>query len=96
MLRLGYMITLCALIFLLTTVDVWDAAAVFVFFFLGAGAFLYTSDQSDSATAAEAVPLLGRLAGSSFSRFPQTVGTGRRQNPRPAAGSYRTQMTFRR
>ena len=82
MLRLGYMITLCALLLLLTTVDVWDAVNVFVFFFLGAGAFLYTSDQSDSAAAAPAVP--DRLAGYIFSRFPQAEGTGRRRSPQPA------------
>jgi hypothetical protein len=81
MLRLGYMITLCALIFLLVTVDVWDAVAVFVFFFLGAGAFLYTSDQSDATGAAKAEPAPDRPAGSMFSRFPQTEGTGRRQSP---------------
>jgi len=83
MLRMGYTITLFALIFILSTVHVWDSAAVFVMFFLGAGAFLYTSDQSDSSGTPAASSVPDRLVGPQFSRFPQTAGRGQRQSAQP-------------
>ena len=94
MLRLGYTITLCALIFLLSTVDVWDAVSVFVFFFIGAGAFLYTSDQSDSVVATQTAASPDRPAGPHFSRFPQTTGRGHRQGLQsvPSPSSTRTTL----
>lgn len=79
-LRRGYLITLVGQIFILATVYVWDSAAVFVMFFLGAGAFLYTSDLSPAEqTAAPAPP--GQRPGPVYSRFPQTAG----HRARPAA-----------
>ncbi len=85
MLRLGYTVTLCGLIFILATVDIWDAVQIFVFFFLGTGAFLYTSDQSESREAAEATSVDDRRPGTRYSRFPQIAGPGRRR-PMPGAG----------
>jgi len=76
--RTGYVITLVGLIFILTTVDIWDAVQVFVMFFLGAGAFFYTADQSDAA--APTIPVVDQRSGQRFSRFPQTVGITRRRD----------------
>lgn len=82
--RTGYMITLVGLIFVLSTVWIWDEMAFFVMFFLGAGAFLYT-------TPAEAEPLAAaEQAGTAapgprpalpFSRFPQKSLRGAAQAP---------------
>jgi len=43
--RTGYMVTLVGVLLTLVTVHVWDAAAVFVSFYIGAGAFIYTRPQ---------------------------------------------------
>lgn len=72
--RLGYMITLTGLIFLLATVDVWDSLSIFVFFFLGAGAFLYTSDARDICAPSPAIERAEGTHTLLFSRFQQTSG----------------------
>lgn len=41
--RTGYLIVLFGILFTLSTVHVWDALAVFIMFYIGAGAFLYTN-----------------------------------------------------
>lgn len=83
MVRMGYTITLFALMFILSTVHIWDAVAVFVMFFLGAGAFLYTSDQSVSSDAPATGSTPDRPVGPQLSRFPQTEGRNRRPDMQP-------------
>lgn len=41
--RTGYLVVLAGTVFTLSTVHVWDAMAMFIMFYIGAGAFLYTS-----------------------------------------------------
>ena len=77
MIRTGYMITLVGLIFTLSTVDIWDAMSIFVFFFFGAGAFLYTADLTPVEAPIAASPAANRDSGPQFSRFPQTAGPAR-------------------
>lgn len=79
MVRTGYAITLVGLIFTLATVFIWDAMAVFVMFFLGAGAFLYTAAPTppEDAGPQEVAADIGTAPpkpSSGFSRFPQTPG----------------------
>jgi hypothetical protein len=79
MVRKGYAITLVGLSFTLATVFIWDAMAVFVMFFLGAGAFLYaarTPPSSESQNAPEEAEGSAALTrpGTGYSRFPQTPG----------------------
>lgn len=49
-LRVGYTIALCATCFTMLTVHVWGAVGVFVMFYLGAGGWLYNSDDIDRAS----------------------------------------------
>ena len=42
--RTGHLITLAAICFTLATVHMWGAAAVFVMFYIGSGAWIYTSE----------------------------------------------------
>ena len=91
MVRKGYAITLVGLSFTMATVFVWDAMAVFVMFFMGAGAFLYTAAPVSPVPpvdlpGAEGAPDEDGTVprpGAQFSRFPQTPG---RDGPKPAAG----------
>ena len=53
LIRKGYMITLAGLIFILSTVFMWEAMNVMVMFFIGAGAFLYTSVSNEPEAASE-------------------------------------------
>lgn len=46
-LRLGYMISLLAVSLSLVTVHMWGNASVIIMFFIGGGAWLYTTDLSD-------------------------------------------------
>lgn len=80
--RRGYLITLVGLIFLLATVHVWDETAAFVFFFIGAGSFLYAGRPEPAPAPAsgeggdgEPAPA-GRTA-LPFTRFPQGRGAQR-------------------
>ena len=45
--RTGYLVVLAGTVFTLSTVHVWDAMAVFIMFFIGAGSFLFTSLPED-------------------------------------------------
>ena len=47
--RTGYMVVLAGTVFTLSTVHVWDALAVFMMFYFGAGSFLYTSQTDNEA-----------------------------------------------
>lgn len=73
--RSGYMVTLVGLIFILATVHIWNELAVFVMFFFGAGAFLYTSrpavPPTGEETSVQDKPARGALP---FSRFPAKPG----------------------
>lgn len=46
--RTGHLITLAATCFTLATVHMWGAAAVFVMFYIGSGAWMYTSESAVS------------------------------------------------
>lgn len=81
--RSGYMVTLVGMIFILATVHIWNELAVFVMFFFGAGAFLYTSQPETAATDTD-IPAQDRPARGAlpFSRFPAKPGPAR--SPAPA------------
>ena len=74
--RTGYAITLVGLIFILSTVHVWDAMAVFTMFFLGVGAVFYTTTPVSAEPMPESSPAgrgvePSRRRGLPHSRFPQ-------------------------
>lgn len=71
--RVAYLVTLVGLMFTLSTVHIWNELIVFVMFYLGAGAFLYTSPAESSGSdptggAKQRVPA-GRRATLPLSRF---------------------------
>ena len=75
--RLGYMVTFVGLAFSLSTVHLWNSIASVVFFFFGAGAFLYTADNVRAEAAAgpasetgAASPATAPRAASSYRRPP--------------------------
>jgi len=47
LLRTGYMVSLVGVLFTLSTVHIWDALNAFIMFYIGAGAFLYTSSSGE-------------------------------------------------
>jgi len=57
--RTAYGITLAAICFTLITVHVWDTMATFVMFFVGAGAWMYTSDSNKTEMQTEPPPESG-------------------------------------
>jgi len=46
-LRTGYIVSLTGILFTLSTVHLWDAMNVVIMFYIGAGAFLYTSSSGE-------------------------------------------------
>ena len=88
--RRGYMVTLAGMIFTLATVHIWNELAVFVMFFFGAGAFLYTSRTAAPATDTE-LPPQGRPARRAlpFSRFPSKAEPERAEPERAEPGPVR-------
>jgi hypothetical protein len=83
--RQGYMITLAGLIFTLSTVFIWGSMNVMTMFFIGAGAFLYTSPpeaETADGTPADAPPQARQ--GLPLSRFPRHSPASRTPAPRPA------------
>jgi hypothetical protein len=54
--RTGYLVVLAGTMFTLSTVHIWDAMAVFVMFYIGAGSFLYTSPREDEMGLAQDTP----------------------------------------
>jgi hypothetical protein len=81
--RTGYAITLAGLIFVLSTVHVWNEVAVFVMFFFGAGAFLYNSTSSQATEVADTSDPVADVQprASRFSRFPGKPRAGRAGRP---------------
>ncbi|MDV7145538.1 O-antigen ligase family protein [Tropicimonas sp. TH_r6] len=69
--RTGYTLTLAATCLTMATVHVWGAVGVFVMFYLGAGAWLYTTPGSgDTAdTPDQETPNTGPSAAGRYSRF---------------------------
>ena len=51
--RTGYLVVLVGSAFTLSTVHVWDAMAVFMMFYFGAGSFLFTASPEDQAGSPE-------------------------------------------
>jgi hypothetical protein len=74
-LRTGYGITLVGLLFVLSTVHVWNELAVFVMFFLGAGSFLYRARTTEPEETADYVESPGATPSRSlpFTRFPRAL-----------------------
>lgn len=54
--RTGYLVVLAGTAFTLSTVHVWDAMAVFIMFFIGAGSFLYTTPKIQTSPAVDIQP----------------------------------------
>ena len=54
--RTAYGITLSAICFTLITVHIWDTMSAFVMFFVGAGAWMYTSDNNETEMQTEIIP----------------------------------------
>jgi hypothetical protein len=54
--RTGYLVVLAGTLFTLSTVHIWDAMAVFVMFYIGAGSFLYTSPREGDLGATQNSP----------------------------------------
>ena len=72
--RTGYLITFTGIIFTLATVHIWDAIAVLVYFYLGAGMWIASTNNEADNVSAEDPPQAqrGRRAtpASTYSRFP--------------------------
>ncbi|WP_136637786.1 O-antigen ligase family protein [Pseudooceanicola onchidii] len=76
-LRIGHLIAFSTHFFVLATVHVWSAVGVFIMFYMGAGAWLYTSQldiDPDMPDPEEEGP---QQATSPYSRFVQTPNPGR-------------------
>ena len=54
--RTGYLVVLAGTLFTLSTVHIWDAMAVFVMFYIGAGSFLYTPPPEGETGATQDTP----------------------------------------
>ncbi len=67
--RVAHGIVLAGICFTLVTVHVWDTMSAFVMFFVGAGAWMYTSDISPENKAAESDP--ASSSGTPYTRFAQ-------------------------
>ena len=68
-LRTGHGITIVGLCFVLGTVHIWGNAQAFVFFYLGAGAWMYTGGATPPRDEGEAVPEEEPERGTRFTRF---------------------------
>jgi O-Antigen ligase len=64
--RTGYLVVLAGSAFTLSTVHVWDAMAVFIMFYFGAGSFLFTSPPEGETGAVKDTPQ--REAASRYTR----------------------------
>lgn len=81
-LRTGYGIALAAVCFTMVTVHVWGSIGVFVMFYLGAGAWVYTTDHTQQGEdEAEAPPAPVSPYTRSTSKHARTVETSRRPTP---------------
>jgi hypothetical protein len=67
--RLGYLFVLLSVSLVLATVHIWGNVSVFVMFYLGVGAFFYTSKGSPVPQSVVASESGARHAGTSYSRF---------------------------
>ena len=61
--RTGYLVVLAGSAFTISTVHVWDAMAVFMMFYFGAGSFLFTAPPEDQAGSPKDTPQRGRPSG---------------------------------
>lgn len=92
--RKGHMVAMTGLFLTLATVHIWDELAVFVMFYIGAGAFLYTGGRAGPETAAadtsSGAPATGRTPG--LRRAPPPAPAARAAAPplRTAPGLRRT------
>lgn len=82
--RTGYMVALVGLLFTLCTVHVWDAMAVFVMFYVGAGAFLFTTPpEVDKGQVDEAAITRRSTASTGPQRGPDRPATPDRGQSKP-------------
>jgi hypothetical protein len=88
--RTGYMVSLVGLILSLATVHIWNALGALVPFYIGAGAFLYTSNASatvrDEVESSRPVArgMRATLPATQYTRFPKTVRRQRATEHLPA------------
>ncbi len=87
--RVGYLVSLVAVLFTLTTVHVWDAAYAFIIFLIGAGAWFYTSDHASSEADTPPPPNGRPLRYTRFSDSPRSATPGKPDYRR--AGARQTQ-----
>jgi hypothetical protein len=70
--RIAYLVTLVGIMFTLCTVHIWNELVIFVMFYIGAGAFLYTSEPesgSDPTRSTEQFAPHGKRAALPLTRF---------------------------
>ncbi len=90
--RVAYLVTLLGLMFTLCTVHIWNELVVFVMFYLGAGAFLYTSGPetgSNSTRNEEQIAPRGKRTALPLTRFNASV-----RSSRTIPGLVRTHRSF--
>lgn len=90
--RVAYLVTLLGLMFTLCTVHIWNELVVFVMFYLGAGAFLYTSAPdtgSDPTRSTGQVAPRGKRDALPLTRFNASV-----RPSRTTPGLVRTHRSF--
>ena len=73
--RTGYIISLIGTFLTLATVHAWEAIAVFIMFYIGAGSFLYTTERTDESQTADertaaATKASGRTGPTRISKHP--------------------------
>jgi hypothetical protein len=72
--RTGYLVVLAGSAFTLSTVHVWDAMAVFIMFYFGAGSFLFTSPpENETGVTKDATQIHGALRETGASMRPAVV-----------------------
>lgn len=102
--RIGHMIALVALIFVMVTVHLWGNTSIFVMFYLGSGAWIYTNalnlgPQDDDAPATDTPPPSPdsrRSGGPVYSRFATLKTRGDMQNLETGRSDRRSEETRRR
>jgi hypothetical protein len=90
--RVAYLVTLLGMMFTLCTVHIWNELVVFVMFYLGAGAFLYTSEPesgSDPSRSTEQFAPHGKRAALPLTRFNAPLPSSRK-----TLGLARTHRSF--
>lgn len=91
--RVGHAIALAGVSFTLTTVHIWDTIAVFVMFYIGAGAWMYAFDPVEQSAEGSPQAAPEPQGGNRYSRFPQHSKPQARPQSTPQRAPRHSRMT---